>query len=795
MKIKINEEGIGMNTKIRSSQLLAGCALTVMVALSTPASAQSQEVAPSPPAPETPSADTGGLEEIVVTARRRAENLQDTPVSITAFSGAKLEAMNIQEVTKIANFTPGLELVPSGTTQGVGVSIRGIATFDPILTNEPSVSMYIDGIYVNALSYGQFDTLDLDRVEVLRGPQGTLFGRNTTGGAINITTRRPSEKLGFEGRLSYATNNEVVGRARIDTGEILPGWAASLTYQYRVRDGYVDDITRPSRRDFGASEAHAARAALHGEVGAFTLDYTFDLVRRRDDGPHNQFAILSDDYRNFVQQSGSLGGDPLRVSTGRLGTINSPDIPQARNNSDNHALTLALDVAEGVTIKSITGYRDWRSQEIQPFGSSSGLLLPLITNFGTFPFGTTLSRIDPYIGGGSKELKQFTEELQLVGSLPRLDYTFGAYYYHAKYAEDNPQTYLFVGDFTGDGVADGGVASAGRLAYQGKTRSVAVFGQASYTPPILDDALELTVGLRHTKDKKSVVTQIYNNGLPPPITSDQGKSFSNTSYNVTVNYKVAPDISFYGRVGSGYRAGGFSPRGFDSPAYNPEKATAYELGMKSEFFGRRLRVNLSVYQTNYDDLQITQPGFSSAGGFVSNTINAGKAVYKGFEAEVTVAPTRGLTLVFDTSYVDPKYKQFLYLGQDLKDSAKFGYVAKWSAHAGFQYEGPNFGFARPRVNFDYSYKSKRVFEAVSSDPIGLPNARDDLGGGARHEVSGRLSLADIAMGGASLTLSVYGENLLNSTYRVSTIDFGALGFGTAIYNRPRVIGVEGRVAF
>lgn len=770
--------------------LFIGSALTAL-ATAKPALAQEASQAGAAPAAAAPS----GLEDIVVTARRREENLQDTPVSLTAFSGEKLAAMNVQEVTRIANFTPGLELVPTGTTQGIGVAIRGIATYDPILTNEPSVSIYIDGIYVNALSYGQFDTLDIDRVEVLRGPQGTLFGRNTTGGAINIITRRPAAEAGFQGKASYATHDEIIAKARLDTGEFAPGWAATLSYQYRTRDGYIDDITRPDKRDPGAGGAHALRAALRGEAGPLTLDYTFDLVRRRDDAPHSQFALLSDPYRAFLEQSADLGGDPLRHSSDRLKNVNWPDVPRSRNDSDNHALTLTLNVSDQLTIKSITGHRDWKSAEVSPFGSSSGLVLPLITDFMTWPFGTTPMSIDPYIGGGTKTLKQFSEEIQLLGTLPRLDYTLGGYYYNAKYAEHNPQSYLYVGDFTGDGVIDGGVPAAGRLDYQGRTRSYALFGQASYTPDMLEDALEITVGLRHTVDKKRLNTQIYNNGLPPALNSAQSDTFKNTSYNVTLRYEITPEANVYGRFGTGYRAGGFSPRGFDGPAYDPEKAKVYEIGVKSEWFDRRLRANVSAFRTDYNDLQITQPGFSEQAGFVSNTINAGKAVYQGFEAELTAVPTNGLTLVFDASYVDPKYKEFRYLGQDLKDEAKFGYVSKWSAHVGARYEFPPTDLGRFAINLDYSYKSGRVFEALSSDPIGLPSARDILAGEARHDLSGRISLSDFALGGARLDFALYGDNLLNEHYRHSTIDFGALGFGTAMYNRPRVIGVEATVNF
>ncbi|GAD50268.1 putative TonB-dependent receptor [Caenibius tardaugens NBRC 16725] len=773
-----------------SKMALLGSAMGAIAACTVPAFAHAQE---TQPAGET--AREGGLETIVVTARRRAENLQDTPVSITAFNAAKLETMNVQEVSKLANFTPGLELVPSGTTQGVGVSIRGIATYDPILTNEPSVGLYIDGIYVNALSYGQFDTLDLERVEVLRGPQGTLFGRNTTGGAINIVTRRPSDTFGVEAKASYATHNEIIGKVRIDTGEIAEGIKASLTYQYRTRDGYVDDITRPDKRDPGASRAHAIRAALHAGSGPFTLDYTFDMVRRRDYGPHNQFALVTDAYGAFTSQSPLYGGDPLRVSDKRLGTVNGYDEKVARNNSWNHALTLEYAASDNLTLKSITGHRKWVSHELSPFGSSSDFMLPLITDFSTYPFGTTVMKIDPYVGGGMKRLKQFTQEVQILGNFTRFEYVVGGYYYDAKYAEDNPQTYLYYGDFTGDGIPDGGVPAAGRLAYQGSTKSYALFGQFNYTPAILNDNLELTGGIRYTIDKKRLQTQIYNNGLPPPIENQQGKTFKNTSFNITANYKFTPDISAYARFGTGYRSGGFSPRAFDGSAYNPEKAKVYEFGIKSEFFDRRLRANLAIFRTDYSNLQITQPGFSDTAGFVSNVINAGKATYQGFEFELTAAPVEGLTLTFDVSYVDPKYKQFLYNGIDIKNDAKFGFVAKWAAHVGGTYEFPETSFGTPSISLDYSYKSSRVYESVSSDPIGLPDARDQLKGQARNDLSGRIALSKIPVGGAQLTLAVFGENLLDKKYRISTIDFGALGFGTAIYNRPRVIGIDAKVNF
>ena len=735
----------------------------------------------------------GGLEEIVVTARRREENLQTTPISVSAFSGRTLAQMNVQEVAKIATFTPNLEMTPSGTTQGIGVAMRGIATFDPILTNEPSVGLYIDGVYVNPLSYGQFDTLELDRVEVLRGPQGTLFGRNTTGGAINIVTKRPSDSFGVDAHLRYATDNEVVSRATLNSGLLGGGLRMALTYQFRRRDGYVNDINEPRYRDPGAVRSHALRYRADADFGGgLTATYIFDMVLRRDMPPHNQTIFATPDWQAFFSQSAALGGDPLRVSPTRLEDVNPPDQPRARNNSRNNSLTLIYEISPQLTIKSISGWRHWRSREIDTFSSSSGLVVPILDPLsGT----TSLQTVDPYIGGGTKRLGQFSQEIQLQGSTARLNYTVGGYYYNAKYAEDNPQTYVYV---LGPATA---INAAGRLAYQGGTKSYAAFGQVSYTPPILDDGLEITGGVRYTEDKKRVATQVYPNGVGPALSTRQHAKFHNTSWNVTLNYKVAPDVSVYGRIGTGYRAGGFSPRAFDGSAYDPEKAKVYEAGVKSELFDRRVRANASIFRTDYSNLQVTQPGFSPTAGFVSNVVNAGKAVYKGFEAELTVLPTTGLLIRADVGYVSPKYKSFLYpfngVLVDIHKEAKVAYVSHWSTHIGGRYEFPRFDFGTLSIAADYSYKSKRVFEVVGSTatPDNVAGNRDILGGGPRNDVSGRIAISNISLGGTTAEFAVYGENLLNKKYRVSTIDFGALGFASGIFARPRVIGAELNVDF
>jgi iron complex outermembrane receptor protein len=280
-----------------------------------------------------------------------------------------------------------------------------------------------------------------------------------------------------------------------------------------------------------------------------------------------------------------------------------------------------------------------------------------------------------------------------------------------------------------------------------------------------------------------------------PVSNSVNQSFNNFSYNITLDYKFTDDVSIYLRNGTGYRAGGINARAFRGAPYKPEKATVYEAGLKSELLDRRVRFNAAIYQTDYKNFQTGGPQVVDPdAGFVSDTINAGKARYRGFEGELTVAPTEGLTLMADVAYVDPKFRTFMFGGVDVSDVARFPYNSKWQYHAGARYEFPPMSIGKLAFNIDYSYKGSRSFTvfAPTTVPAGTP---DPTIGEKQHELSARLSLADIQLGGAKAEFAVFGQNLTNDHYRNVVVDFGALGYISATFNRPRVVGAELRFAF
>jgi iron complex outermembrane recepter protein len=743
--------------------------------------AYAQEAAPLPQAEQA-----SGLAEIVVTARRREENLQDTPISVTALTGEALDAMNVLDLQRISNFAPGLQISSLPGSAGVSVSIRGISASDPILTNEPSIGVYTDGVYVNPLGAGKADLLDIERIEVLRGPQGTLFGRNTTGGAMQIYTRRPPSEAGIEARASYATDNDMLARVSLSTGDILPGWRAMLTYQHRRNDGWVDNTDAPGDRDPGASESDSVRLAIQGDVGDLTVDYTGGLVRRRDVPPHTQIVWASPDYLALGPTSVGLGGDTLRVSSGPIESTRLARPPRSIGDTEDHTLSLTYELTPDITLRSISGWRAFENDETYVFGSTAGLTLPVLDPVTFLPAGIQ-SGLLPSTAHQTRSFDQFSQEFQLNGRLDRLQYTAGLYYYVFEYDEQLPQQVV---------VSIGGASALvlpGNSAYFGETKSTAAFGQASYTPPILGDNLEVTVGIRYTEDDKEVMITAF----PPtgPVQNFIAQSYNNTSYNITLDYDFTSDLSMYVRYGTGYRAGGINARAFRGVPYLPEEAAVYEAGLKSEWWGRRLRFNASVYQTDYDNFQTGGPmGVDPDAGFVTDTINAGQARYRGVEAELTVTPVEGLTLVADMALVDPEFESFNFGGSDVSDVARFIYMSESQYHLGAHYTFAPWDVGTLSMHIDYSYMSGPYFSvfAPTTVPAGIS---DPTKGEDREELSARVTLGDIMVAGGTAEFSLFGQNLTDDRYKTTAVDFGALGFIAGAFNRPRVIGVEGRLAF
>ena len=740
-----------------------------------------------PAAAQTGQAQAGassgdGLEEVVVTARRREEILQTTPVSVSAIGGKLLDRLDIRGVDKIGNYIPNVATnATPGFIAGSAADIRGIGDHEVLITEDPPVGQYLDGVYVAGVTTTNFDLVDIQRIEVLRGPQGTLFGRNTTGGAINIVTKTPDDDFGIAEKLTYGSYDEIATRTEVNTGQIgSSGIKAIIAYQHRQRDGYVDNINTPDDHDPGALRSDAVWAKLHGDWGPVTADYSFDFDSLRGQAPYGQISYMLPANAAYFSQSPGLGGNTLVVNpnyTDRTSLIPEPD---DRVGEIGHALTLQYDLNSEVSLKSITGYRQFWSRSYVAYAPPD-LLGPTVTG---------IDQATPYEGVTVQRLNQASEELQLQGKTDRWNWVGGLYYFHDRASENEQSNLTFII------LPTLGVNVGAPLVATQSTTSMAAFGQTSYRPPILDDKLEVTTGLRYTYDRKSAVEQGTD--------IDGTQRFYNLSYAVTLNYQWTADLMSYVRISTGYKSGGFNLRSTPgiSPNFAPEKADAYEAGIKSEWLDHTLRINLAAFYTSYDDLQVSQyTGYTLSGGNSGGVLNA-SADYSGFELETEFRPVKDLTVDASAGYVHPEYQKIYFpdpvtgLLRNYASSAHVTYVPTWTNHVGVQYEVPNWDLGSLILRVDYSYQSPKYFGIIDL-PTQNPFA-DLTQAPPQNLVSARVTLADVPVwdGRAMLETSVFGDNLLDDHYVVQAIDFGpSLGFATKQYGVPRTFGFDIKIKY
>lgn len=765
--------------------------------------------------PPEDAADTGGVEEIVVTARKTSENLQDTPVSITAFSEAFLDRQNIQQVDKIAQFTPNLIISkqPSSLTSA-SILIRGIGQIEPSAVAEPGVGMYLDGVYIARTAGAVLDLVDLERIEVLRGPQGTLFGRNTIGGAIQLISRKPTDAFGIEAKGGYGSFDSWYAKGTVNTGAIGGGpFKATLTYLHRESGGWVDN--RLTSRDPYALNSDAVLVRLRGDLADnFSVDYNFDWSKREGQPPYFQLVAASPNVATYFGRSQSLGGDPLIFTRNRLRSGLQEGFTDARGNlrwdarakTMGHALTFEYEAGDYLTLKSISAYREFDQDTILGL-SGNGDLRGVVFDPAS-PTFTSVQRVTTYQGNNAPQRQhQYSQEFQATGKLGDFNYVAGAYYFDEKASEFNRQFLTLVAPvpalvffgfdpaFVGaiqalnPGLDLIGINAFPPARFGGTAKSSALFGQVSWRPSSLDGKFELTGGLRHTWDKKTLFLDNDGNG-----TSDvQGKRrFRNLSWLVSANYKFTDDVMSYVRVSTGYKSGGFNPRTAVLNGFEPEEVISYEAGLKADLLDRRLRTNIALYRTEYTDLQINQFA-SGSGGATSIILNAGKARIQGIEFETTAVPVDGLTLNASFGYTDPKYKSFLFrdpftnVVTDVAGEARFANVNKWNYTIGAQYAFPAFSIGELLAQVNYSYRSKIFFHPL--DRVNIFNA--GVASPGQGNLTARLTLSEIAVGDrAKAEISLWGENLANNDKIAYGIDFGGLGFGGALFAEPRSFGVD-----
>jgi iron complex outermembrane receptor protein len=767
---------------------------TVLASMMFAAPALAQEAPQAAPAAAAPS---GGIEEIVVTAQKRSENLQKTPIAITALTAQALQTSGIRDITGVVQATPSLYFAPypsSSTT--LVLYMRGQGVGDPnVVTSDGGVGLYVDGFYQARPQASTFDLADVERVEVLRGPQGTLYGRNTTGGAVNIITKKPTGEFGATGQLSLGNYGYKRALVNLDLPAFGP-FSVKLTGLYSNRDGWAknakDTSGVPAAHDFQTDHKLAFRGAVRFQP---TDDITFDYAGDYADQRTTPVRYVTENALGPVVTPG-YDGNVKRA-------YRPVYLPYSHVKSDGHSLTGEFRVSDSLTLRSLTGYRHIDVDSYQDYTES--FLAPFMT----------VDRI---------KSKVFTQELQAVGDFgDQLKYVVGLYYFHEKVS------HLQQAD-AGTGTPDQ-LVLIDRMAHA-KSTSKAAFGQITWTPDFTDGKFDVTLGARYTVDKRTATLirdpRFYSGEVSPLISRrfldvdfdslpqiagaiNGATRVKNKKFNpsLTLSYRPTENVSTYAKVVTGYKAGGSNEA---SPTftrtYNPETVTSYEVGLKTDLLDRRLRINLAGYVAKYKDLQLNISA-NAADPSLADTFNAGRATVKGLEADITAVPFEGLTLQANYSYTTSKIRGVkapagsifdplvsgrnnIQVGDDISGYFVLPFTPKNSLRLSADMNFGEVGPGELAFHVDYTWKDK-VFTTAGDGPS-IPVGRKAPVNKAYGLVDARLSYSIDRGEGQNITVALWGKNILDKRYPGFVIGSGSIldgYFNQAIsYGDPATYGID-----
>lgn len=715
------------------------------------------------------------LEEVTVTARRVSESLQRTPVAVTAIGGEALAARGSNDVSDIQQIAPNITFNStasnSGSSNAAVVFIRGIGQSDFYPQVDPGVGIYLDGVYISRSTGAVLDTIDLGQIEVLRGPQGTLFGKNTIGGAINITSRRPAQDFGGYVEATGGKYSRIDGKARVDM-PINDTLRTSLSFATLNRDGYyrIEDFnTKATTGHLGDVKALTGRFdADYDATSDLKFSLSADWTRRREESAGstllqvntNGLAPLINNVVVAPTTGPNIIYDQRYITSERY--VNYGDPKRSKSNLDiwGTALTGNWALSDSLSLKSITAYRKSKSDSDRDADGSPAVILQPAT------------LIDQH---------QFSQEIQLLGDMfdKRLTFIGGLYYLDEGIFFDGPVNIAFVDT---DNTA------------QIKNRSSAAFGQVGFK---VTDALRLTVGARYTIDKKendarvlatrlidpATLTAVPAFALPIPLLIDDARRTDKKfTPAVTFDYQFAQNVFSYVTYSQGFKSGGFSQRiafpRTKAPAFDPESVKNYEVGLKIEAFDRKLRINSAVFYTKYSNLQVII--FNQVEPL---TQNGGEATLKGLETEIQLTPVQGLNFNLAVGYIDANYDQ-INPGTLIPPGANLAYTPEWTVSGGVNYQKKLSSNWKLRPEVDFSYRSAVDFDALNSAALRqkgftLVNANFAV-----------ISPSDV------WRISVGATNLTNRYYIIGGFsDLPATGLIDATYARPREWFVTVRRSF
>ncbi len=714
---------------------------------------------------------SSGLQDIVVTAQKRSENLQNVPISVTAIGGESLGNAQVTSLQALQGTIPNVQIDNFANTPQTAVfTVRGIGVIEPDPYAGNTVSIVVDGIPQFFSMGALLDLYDVDRIEVLRGPQGTLFGANTTGGVVNVVTKQPTGDFGGFIKAAYGNYDRFDISGSIEAPLVKDVLSLKIAGIHTQRKGWVTNVVDGS--DMGHKNLDAVRAYLRFTPGPdFDATLQGEYVNARNGSPivingsYRGEAIFEEPGLNGMYTSPCISGGQCQAPEKYLGANNSvPDI----SNMDTYSGVLTMNYRDTPIgdLTSITGYKHFT-------------LLEFTDQDGTPAFKNDTRR--------RTEGWQFSQEIRSnIKVNDAIDLMIGGFYLKTHY--DHIQAYRL--QFAAPGLLQINTQDQDNYSLSG-------FAQTYWQ---VTDRLKLQAGIRYSHEKTTsaptLETSIGNpaganytsdgNFIIGSFTTGGTKSWNNVGWKLGADYDLGQNKLVYASWARGFKSGGFTGR-VGVPAdganpFNPETVDTFEAGFKADFLDRRLRTNLSVFYTNYRDLQVAQIYFDRSTNTQGNRIlNAGKAEIQGFEFETTAVPVEGMTLRASLAYLDAKYKQFDFTdavsGQVLDLSGyRLQNAPKWNASVGANFVVPLGNGADLVTDVNYAYTASKYYTAILDTPRSKIQPTHVVDGTITYYPAGR-----------SWSLGLWAKNLLDTRYLSTVYDSPGYG-GIAGYAPPRQFG-------
>jgi iron complex outermembrane recepter protein len=702
--------------------------------------------------------NTKQLGQVTVTARKREETLQDVPIAVSAFTAASLFKQNVQNLADLQGKVPSLQVYAArGSNTTLTAYIRGVGQADPTWGFDPGVGIYLDDVYLARPQGAVLGVFDVNRIEVLRGPQGTLYGKNTIGGAIKYVSNPLPVKTEGSVDATVGTHGEKDIKASVGGASADQVWRARAAVASEHNDGFGRDVLTGSRN--GNKNTNAARATLgFFPSSSFNAQLSVDGVRDNSNPRGAKMLIANKLDRAYAPLSSDFD------TRSGMAQVNHTKLYGT-------ALTMNWIASQEWSLKSVTAMR----------GSST------LTNID---FDTLPEKIAD-VSAIYKD-HQFSQELQANydagGSVHGVA---GLYYFDGSATGQIHNIFLGSPPYSTLGLSQYG-STGGRMG----TKSYAGYGDFSWD---FSPAWSLDVGLRYTHETKTALIQNFgfaNASFSTPISTVANFRGSHASNNVSpkvsLDWSVSNQIKLYASYSEGFHSGGFNIRAncVAVPAscrpIDDEKVQSYELGSKMTFLDDRLMLNTAAFHNVYSNIQLsvfssyTLPNGSQ--GFFGDFTNAGKGHIDGVEEEFAWKPTEAWTFSGNFAYLHTKYTQYMTRGVNVADQQKFTNAPKWSGGLSLEntHALANGGNLTARINYTYQslvYPETTLSPLIAQPAYGLWNA------GVIWQVS------------QPWTLSLQGTNLANKSYRTTGYNISSLGIVTGFYGAPRMVTLSARYTF